>query len=69
MIGLLAQFREIQKIYGIIAVGFLPLLTVALILLNGRTSWIGKFKNHPVTVVVLISVLVFFGWMAWQSWF
>jgi len=69
MIGLLVQFREIQKTYGIIAVGFLPLLTVALILLNGRTSWIGKFKNHPFTVVVLISVLVFFGWMAWQSWF
>ncbi len=69
MIGLLVQFREIQKIYGIVAVGFLPLLTIALILLNGRTSWIGKFKNRPATVVVLLSVLVFFGWMAWQSWF
>lgn len=69
MIGLFVQFREIQKIYGIVAVGFLPLLTVALLLLNGRQNWIGKYKNHPITIVVLLSILVFFGTMAWQSWF
>jgi hypothetical protein len=44
MIGLLVQFREIQKIYGIVAVGFLPLLKVALLLLNGRKDWIADRK-------------------------
>lgn len=69
MVGLFVQFREIQKIYGVVAVGFLPLLTVALLLLNSRKGWMGKLKNRPITIVVLFSVLLFFGWMAWQRWF
>ncbi len=68
MLGLVVQFREIQKFYGIVGVAFLPLLTIALILLNGRKQWIEKYTNRPATIVVLISILLFFGWMAWQSW-
>lgn len=67
MLGLFVQFREIQKLYGIIGASFLPLLTLVLLLLNGRRSRVGKHTNHPITVVVLVSILVFFGWTAWNG--
>jgi NhaP-type Na+/H+ or K+/H+ antiporter len=30
--------------------------------------WVGqRFKNHPVTIVVLAGVLVFFTWLALEN--
>ena len=68
MLGLFIQFKELQKLYGIVGAAFLPLLTVALLLLNSREKWVGTAKNRPVTIAVLVSVLGFFGWMAWKQW-
>jgi hypothetical protein len=37
------------------------LLAFALLVFNGRAAWVGqRFKNRPVTVVLLVGVLVFF---------
>ena len=66
--GLMFEFREVQKVYGVIGAAFLPLLTLVLLVLNGRKAWVGKHTNHPVTVVVLISILLFFGYLAWSRW-
>ncbi len=66
--GLLFEFREVQKAYGLVGAAFLPLLTLVLLILNGRKKWMGKHTNHPVTVVVLLSILAFFGYMAWSRW-
>ena len=69
MLGLLVEFKEVQKIYGIAGALFLPMLTIALLVLNGREKWMGKLRNRPTTMVTLVSILAFFSWMAWRSWF
>ncbi len=61
MIGLFVSFREVQKFYTVIGAYMFPLLALALIVFNGRTSWVGeRFKNRPVTIVALAGVLAFF---------
>ncbi len=65
MIGLFAGFQQVQKLYTVTGALFFPFLALALLLLNGRSAWIGKqFKNRPVTVVVLLGVLAFFSRIA-----
>jgi len=64
MIGLFASFREVQKIYTVIGAFIFPTLALVLIVFNSRSAWVGRFKNHPVTVVVLAGVLGFFLWLA-----
>ena len=68
MLGLFWRFQEIQKLYAVIGATFIPFLAVALLLLNGRSDWVGKeFRNRPATVVVLIATLAFFLWIAWRT--
>lgn len=67
-LGLLVDFRELQKWTGVVGAYFLPLLTSVLLLLNGRKSWIGAYRNRPLTVVVLVLILGFFLSMAWIQW-
>jgi len=65
MLGLFASFREVQKFYTFIGAYIFPLLALVLIVFNSRGAWVGqRFKNHPVTIGVLASVLAFFVWMA-----
>ena len=65
MIGLFASFREVQKIYTFIGAYIFPTLALVLIVFNSRGTWVGqRFKNHPVTIVILAGVLAFFTWMA-----
>lgn len=68
ILGLLFEFREVQKAYGVVGALFLPLLTLVLLVLNGRRKWVGENTNRPLTVVVLVSILAFFGYMAWSRW-
>ena len=43
-------------------------LAIALLILNGRADWVGdRFRNRPVTVVVLVATLAFFAWVGWRS--
>jgi Mn2+/Fe2+ NRAMP family transporter len=59
--GLLGGFRAVQKAYAVVGAGFLPLLALALLVMNGRTAWVGeRFRNRPVTAVVLAAAVVFF---------
>jgi Mn2+/Fe2+ NRAMP family transporter len=65
MLGLFASFRDVQKFYTVIGALFFPLLALALLIFNGRASWVGaQFTNRPTTAVALIGVLAFFSWMA-----
>jgi Mn2+/Fe2+ NRAMP family transporter len=68
MLGLLMSFKEVQKLYSVIGSLFIPLLAVALLLLNGRRKWMGDFTNRALTVATLLAALVFFGAMAWMKW-
>lgn len=68
MAGLLWSFKEIQKIYAVIGATFIPFLAIALLLLNGRSAWVGeRYRNRPATVVVLLATLAFFLWMGWRT--
>ncbi len=68
MIGLFASFRDVQQLYTFIGAYIFPTLALVLIVFNSRTAWVGKrFKNHPLTIVVLIGVLAFFTWLAIEN--
>lgn len=65
MLGLFFSFREVQKLYTVIGSSIFPLLSIALLLFNGRARWVGEqYRNRPLTVVALVGVLALFGWMA-----
>ncbi len=52
-------FREVQKYYAVIGAAFIPMLALVLLVLNGRSAWVGRqFRNRPVTVAVLVAALV-----------
>ncbi len=53
-------FAAAQKAYAVYGAYFLPLLALALLVLNGRASFVGVFRNRPWTAISLIGVLLFF---------
>ena len=68
MLGLFFSFREVQKFYAITGAWFVPLLTLSLLLLNGRSAWVGaRWRNRPATVAVMLLILAFFSWIAWRT--
>jgi len=61
MLGLLVSFRQVQKAYAVFGAMFMPLLAVALLILNGKRRWVGaKLRNRPLTVVFLLLTVAFF---------
>ena len=65
MIGLFLSFREVQKIYTVIGAYIFPTLALVLIVMNGRTAWVGaQLRNRWWTVIALAAVLVFFTLLA-----
>ena len=64
MFGLFWSFREIQLAYAVTGALLFPILALALLIFNGRSAWVGpKFRNRPLTIVVLMVVLLFFSWI------
>jgi Mn2+/Fe2+ NRAMP family transporter len=61
-------FATLQKIYAIVGAFFMPLLALALLLLNGREQWVGtRYVNRAMTVVLLIAILLFFAWIGYTE--
>jgi Mn2+/Fe2+ NRAMP family transporter len=61
MLGLLFSFREVQKVYAVFGALFMPMLAATLLLLNGRTEWVGPtLRNRLFTTVVLGATIVLF---------
>jgi hypothetical protein len=68
MIGLFARFEQVQQAYAVIGATFIPLLALVLLVLNGRSAWVGEAsRNRPVTVAVLVTILVFFSWTTMRT--
>jgi len=68
MLGLMVSFKEVQKLYAIIGAAFLPLLAIALLLMNSRKAWMGEQANRWPSHVLLSSTVIFFAAMAWKKW-
>lgn len=60
MLGLVLRFERVQLYYGLVGASFLPLLALALLLLNGRRSLVGALRNRGATTLALIATLAFF---------
>ncbi len=61
-------FIKVQKFYAVCGAVFIPLLALTLLILNGKTAWVGeRFRNRWPTVLVLLLALLFFGWIAWSK--
>ena len=61
MVGLWVGFARMQKTYAIFGAVFMPMLALVLLLLNSRSAWIGeRYRNHPVTSLFLLLILIFF---------
>lgn len=68
MVGLFGSFREVQKLYTFIGAYIFPTLALVLIVFNSRSAWVGqRFRNHPITIVLLAGVLIFFTWLAIEN--
>ena len=61
MLGLLGGFRQVQKAYAIFGAMFMPMLAAALLVLNGRSAWIGRpHRNRLLTTAFLVATVVLF---------
>lgn len=68
MIGLGLDFVYVQRTYSLLGAVVMPLLALALLILNGRGDWVGReHRNRPITVIVLIGVLLFFVYAAYVT--
>jgi Mn2+/Fe2+ NRAMP family transporter len=68
--GLFASFREIQKLYAIIGALFIPMLALALIVMNGRRDWVGdRFRNRWPAATVLAAAIVLFLFLGYRKFF
>ncbi len=63
MLGLLVDFKSVQKAYGVFGATFLPVLAVTLLIMNGRRAWVGGLRSGWWTTAVLAGCVVFFGWL------
>ena len=62
ILGLVAlDFRTITKTYAVVGALFIPMLAGALLVLNGRSDWVGeKHRNSLWTSLILTATLAFF---------
>jgi len=51
-------FREVQQYYAVIGAAFIPLLALALLIMNGKRAWVGVHRNRPATALLLCLTLL-----------
>jgi Mn2+/Fe2+ NRAMP family transporter len=68
VLGLVWDFVQIQKAQAMLGAVVMPMLAVALLVLNGRAALVGAvYRNKPATVVVLLLVLAFFAYAGYLT--
>jgi Mn2+/Fe2+ NRAMP family transporter len=61
MIGLFFSFTQVQKVYAVFGAMFMPLLAMALLLLNNRSQWVtAKMQNRRITNIFLVVTVLLF---------
>lgn len=66
-LGLFLDFRELQRLTGLVGAAVMPALCAALLWLCGRRSRLGAHANHPLVNVLLCLALAFFAWAVSQG--
>jgi len=62
----LLGFEHVVKWYSIIGALFIPMLALALLVLNGRSQWITpQHRNSRLCTLLLVASLVFFLFVGW----
>ena len=69
VISLWVDFTFVQRASLMLGAAVMPLLALALLILNGRSAWIGAaHRNRPLTTATLIAILLFFLYAAYVTW-
>ena len=64
LLGLTYDFELVQKANSVFGALVMPILAAALLVLNGRTAWVGAaYRNRWWTKLALIGILGFFAWV------
>lgn len=64
----LLGFEHVIKWYSVIGALFIPMLALALLVLNGRAQWITPaYRNSRLTTVFLAGSVVFFVYVGWLA--
>jgi Mn2+/Fe2+ NRAMP family transporter len=58
--GLFGSFVRIQVVYGVLGALFVPMLAIALLVLNGRQDLLGALRNGPLARLVLLGAVCLF---------
>ena len=68
-IGLIGwNLRSAQLLYAVVGALCIPLLAIVLLLLNGRSTWVGpRYRNSWLTNLLLLATLAFFLYAGWSS--
>jgi Mn2+/Fe2+ NRAMP family transporter len=62
MLGLMMSFKQVQQFYAIIGASFLPLLAIALLIMNSKREWLGEHANRwPSQALLGVTVIFFIG--------
>jgi Mn2+/Fe2+ NRAMP family transporter len=65
MLGLLVSFKRMQVAYAVVGASFMPLLAVALLVMNGRRRHVGDLRHGWLVSSVLVATVLFFAWFGW----
>lgn len=64
LLGLRYDFQLVQKLNAVFGALVMPMVALALLILNGKASWVGNdHKNRWWTTATLIGIVIFFGWV------
>ena len=64
MLGLRYDFQLVQKLNSVFGALVMPMVALALLILNGKSAWVGNdFRNRWWTTLTLIGILIFFAWV------
>lgn len=60
------DFKQAQKLYAVVGAMCIPMLALALLILNGRSRLVGRPYRNPAWVsLLLVGALVFFAFAGW----
>jgi Mn2+/Fe2+ NRAMP family transporter len=68
MLGLLVSFERVQKVYAVVGAAFMPMLALALLVMNSRADWVGNARSRLLGTAAVLVTLGLFGWIALRSW-